>query len=112
MQQITWFELEAEEKVDCDIIELPEAEMVNIIGSSVGLDFRYKDKLFGWVAKTKHCTFTLKYGTYKYEGAYGKRYISAGYDYKKNGEIGGTGCPCDSIKRAIEIIGKGVERWA
>ena len=112
MRQMMLFEYEVDDRLKEDINNLSETEMVDIVGCSTGLDFKYKDELFGWVAKTKHCTFTLKYGTYKYEGAYGKRYISAGYDYKKNGEIGGTGCPCDSIKRAIEIISKGVERWA
>lgn len=112
MQQVTWFELEAEEKTDCDINDLSEPEMVDIVGCSAGLNFKYKNELFGYEAKTKHCTFTLKYSTYKYAGAYGKRHISAGYDYKKNGEIGGAGRPCDSIQQAIDFMKRGIERWA
>ena len=104
MRQITLFDLETP-----SISDLNEVDMVEYIGSAVGLNFKYKDSLFGWVVNTKHIDFNLKYSNYSFGDH--ERFISCGYDYHKKGKMGGRGCPCDTIEKAIEVLREGVETW-
>lgn len=110
MRQMTLFEFEPVESTD--INEISEEEMVMIVGCAVGLDFRYKDELFGWVAGDKKMNFSIHYSTYTCYDRLGVRHIGCGYNYNTKGNIGGACSPCDSIEEAIDFFRKGIERWA
>ena len=104
MEQMTLFEF-----MPLGINDLDEAEMVQTIGCALGLEFKYKDKLFGWVFNSKHIDLSLKYSNYSFGDH--ERYIACGYNYHKKRQIGGRGCPCDTIEKAIEVLREGVETW-
>ena len=87
-----------------------EAEMVKIISKKTGLKFEYVDALWGWVAKTKYCKFTLKYRNYNMTDNH-NRFISCGYDYHKGKSMGGSGGPCDSIDDAVRFFKRGIAEW-
>ena len=87
-----------------------EAEMVEMISKRVGLKFEYVDELWGWVAKTKYCRFTLHYSNYKLDDKH-DRFISCGYDYHKGKSLGGSGSPCDSIDEAVRFFKRGIAEW-
>lgn len=102
MRQMTLFELEPAESMD--INEIPEEEMVRIVGCAVGINFKYKDELFGWVSGDRKQKYDIKYGNYTCHDKLGVRYISCGYNYNMNGQIGGSHSPCDSIEEAIDFF--------
>ena len=92
---------------DYNLYDLPEDEMVRIISDATGLDFKYKDGLWGYIAKVGKVQYELKYSNYKQINNHA-RFISCGYGNNKEG----AGSPCNSVKEAIaffkKYLGKGV----
>lgn len=107
MRQMTLFELEP---TNVDINAISEEEAVRLIGGAVGLNFINRGFPFGWVAGDKKLSFSVHYSNYSIGDK--RRFIACGYDYHKNGDIGGSGRPCDTIEEAIVFFRKGIERWA
>jgi hypothetical protein len=108
-EQQTLFDVESPSSVG---LSMSEKEMVKLIGKEVGLNFIYVDDFWKWRAKTKCCTFSLHYSNYNtLDERNGQRFISCGYDYKKDGQIGGCGSPCDTIEKAIKFLKTGKEGW-
>lgn len=114
MRQISLFEYEAESTAydRININELPEAELVRMIGCAVGMNFTYRSERQEWTAKTKHMNMHVHYSHYTCRDREGQKFISVGYDYRKDGHVGGSGSPCDTIEEAIRALKTGIERWA
>lgn len=92
-----------------DLDELPEEEMVRIVGERTGLKFQLRDlktEFYQYETKIGKAKITVNYSNYFSEVCNGKRFISVGY---MNG-TGGAGAPCDSVDDAVEIIKRYIER--
>ena len=102
MVQMTIFDFLSEER---SLDNIPEAEMVQEISDATGIDFKYKDELWGYVAKKGKYHFNVRYSNYSMRDNK-SRFISCGYGSNKEG----AGSPCDTVKRAIEFFKAGLIR--
>lgn len=85
-----------------DINSMDEEEMVRRVGDATGLDFKYRDNLFGWEHKSKGVRFNIHYSNYHPGINDGRRFISCGFDYGNGGRSG----PMDSLEEAITFFKK------
>ena len=108
MVQMTLFDLEPVDDVDFN--STPEEDVVKMIGCATGINFRYKDKLWGWVGGDRKLNFNISYSNYSFGGH--ERHLNCGYNYNQKGHIGGAGSPCDTVEEAIEFLKTGIERWS
>lgn len=106
MEQMTLFSFMP---MDVDINITPEADVVQMIGCAIGLDFKFKDDLFGWVVETKEVDFNIKYSNYSFGDR--SRFIACGYNYHTKGNIGGAHSPRGTVEDAIDFLKRGVDRW-
>lgn len=106
IDQITIFDILPKEDLERDINDLPENEMVDIVGRTTGLNFKYDDYLTQYVAKKGELTFTLKYSNYRIDDQ--RRFISSGWSRKM---LEGAGIPADSIEEAVEFFNSAKERF-
>lgn len=96
--------------VPSDLDELPEADMVKMIGDALGVEFAYDSFYEEYAAALpKKLRLTLEYGNYFVdewdEDGNGARFIGCGYECKS--DHSGGGAPKDSVGDAIEWF-KGV----
>ena len=98
-----------------DLDELPEEEMVRIVGERTGLKFQllnlkphnqYFDDLYQYEAKIGKAKITIHYSRYFPELYHGKRFISVSYMHG----TGGAGAPCDTLDEAVEMLKMYIER--
>lgn len=90
--------LQAEE---LDLSSITEAEMVEIIRSRTGIDFKYNSLFEQWEAElSKANKKKLSVHFDNYAVGNNERFISCGYDFKH----GGGGSPIDSIEGAIAFF--------
>ena len=103
--QLSIFDFLDDDPAEMSLDDLPEEEMVKIVGNSIGVNFTYRDDFWGYEAKYKKLKFELHYSNYRLSDNTA-RFISAGYNYSK----GGAGSPCDSIQEAVNFFRNAMNR--
>ena len=99
--------------VEKDLEDMTEIEMVNYIGSKLGIEFYYNDFMERYESKQpKNYILDLRYDNYcttwgSDEGN-GARFISAGW----GNHTGGGGRSCDSLEEAITYLRKAMDTIA
>ena len=83
-----------------DINNMTEEDMVRKIHEATGLNFRYRDSMFGWEAKEGKVRYNVKYSNYNESIHNGRRHISCGWQTKMEG----CGVPRDSLEEAIDFL--------
>lgn len=92
-----------------DLDDLPEEEMVRIVGERTGLKFqllKLHNDFYQYEAKIGKAKITINYSRYFPKIYHGKRFISVSY---MNG-TGGGGAPCDTLDEAVEMLKRYIER--
>lgn len=84
-----------------------EKEMVQIVSQATGIDFRYKDDLYGWVWNKGKVSFGVKFGRFSVDDH--ARFIGCDWTDKRGG-YSGCSSPCRSIDEAIKFFKKFKER--
>lgn len=89
-------------ETNCDLDQLPEDEMVRIVGRAIGINFEFVGGVLGWVAHPKKkVELSISYDNYDLLDNT-NRFIGVGIDDKNN--HCGAGAPCDTIRHAIEFF--------
>jgi len=103
MEQMSIFDFMEIEKTS-DLDAMSEADMVQAVKEATGIDFKFKDDLWGYVANIGKVQFEVKYSNYSIDDH--RRFISVGYGTKTSGVSG----PCDSLQEAIQFFKRALER--
>lgn len=106
IDQITIFDMLLKDDLEKDINDLTEREMADIIGKTIGVEFKYDEYQKQYVAQIGRLTFTVHYSNYKIDDF--RRFISSGWNWKM---IEGAGIPADSMKEAVDFFNSAKERF-
>ena len=75
---------------------LPEEDMVSRIGDALGIEFKYKDDMWGWEHHiSKNHVYRIQYGRYSVDDH--DRFISCEISHGHSGAC----APMDSIEEAV-----------
>ena len=97
-QQMSIFDLIPKKQID----QLSETEMVEIVKAATGLNFQYKDELYGYVTNIGKVSFDIKYS---YFSDNHEKFISCGYS-RRGGDCYGCHAPIGTVDEAITFLGK------
>ena len=86
-----------------DLEKLPEDDMVILIRNATGINFQYRDELFGYEATINKWQYRVRYGRYSGNN---ERYITCECCDKISGWSG----PQDTVDHAIEFFQKALAR--
>lgn len=98
--QMSIFDFMQPETESRSLDEIPEVEMIQMIHNATGLDFKYRDELFGYQAKMGGRVYSCRYSNYDGSVHGGARHIACGWDSKNQG----CGAPRDSVEDAIDFF--------
>lgn len=82
-----------------DINEIPEAEAARLVGSRIGVSFRYNERFRQWEGKRGKLRLSLNYDHYNKLDS-NALFLGVGYEF---GTSGG-GAPCDTIEQAVRYF--------
>lgn len=105
MKQLSIFDFIEDPTTATALDNMSEPDMVEAVKQATGIDFKYRDDLWGYVAKIKDIQYTVHFSNYTMLDN-NDRFISCGYGNNK----GGAASPCDSLEEAVQFFKTALKR--